>query len=252
MYPTLRQMYNYDNSTLTPLTDTLKWHIHPKHRTYNDDFLNELLDRCGDFGIIYATPAEFRKAVVSWVGVNKGVWIELAKTTCYLYDPIANYDRTETIEEERLVEDSGNNKYSGVGESSGSNSGEGFSEGSSNNSVNESKNASNTNKVAAYNSEDLVERNGTIESVSAENQANTSSNSRATNSESYSANNNSSGSGEYSGNKKEHFRRSVRTSGNIGVTTTQQMIEAERNSARFNLWNTIINQFEERFCILVY
>lgn len=40
--------------------------------------------------------------------------------------------------------------------------------------------------------------------------------------------------------------------GNIGVTTTQQMIEAERNVVKFNLYEYIIESFKLRFCILVY
>lgn len=40
--------------------------------------------------------------------------------------------------------------------------------------------------------------------------------------------------------------------GNIGVTTSQQMIEAERELAKFNIYDFIIESFKNRFCILVY
>lgn len=40
--------------------------------------------------------------------------------------------------------------------------------------------------------------------------------------------------------------------GNIGVTTTQQMIEAERELVKFNIYDFIIDSFKARFCILVY
>lgn len=43
-----------------------------------------------------------------------------------------------------------------------------------------------------------------------------------------------------------------RRTGNIGVTTTQQMLEAERQIADFNLIDIIVNSFKYRFCILVY
>lgn len=40
--------------------------------------------------------------------------------------------------------------------------------------------------------------------------------------------------------------------GNIGVTTAQQMIEAERNLAKSTTIKYIIGEFKKRFCILVY
>lgn len=40
--------------------------------------------------------------------------------------------------------------------------------------------------------------------------------------------------------------------GNIGVTTTQKLIREQREVAEFNLYDRIITDFKERFCILVY
>lgn len=40
--------------------------------------------------------------------------------------------------------------------------------------------------------------------------------------------------------------------GNIGVTTTQQMIKEEREIAEFSLYKQIIDEFKRRFCIMVY
>lgn len=40
--------------------------------------------------------------------------------------------------------------------------------------------------------------------------------------------------------------------GNIGITMTQQMIDAERETVKFNIYNMIIQEFKERFCLLIY
>lgn len=40
--------------------------------------------------------------------------------------------------------------------------------------------------------------------------------------------------------------------GNIGVTTTQQMIREEREVADYSLYQLIIDDFKMRFCIMVY
>ena len=40
--------------------------------------------------------------------------------------------------------------------------------------------------------------------------------------------------------------------GNIGVTTTQQMIDAERETVLFNVYMTIANDYNAKFCLDVY
>lgn len=56
--------------------------------------------------------------------------------------------------------------------------------------------------------------------------------------------------------KKRHEGRThsenFRAYGNIGVTTTQQMIEAQREVVKFNMYDYIARAFVEYFCIMVY
>lgn len=46
--------------------------------------------------------------------------------------------------------------------------------------------------------------------------------------------------------------RTGRIHGNIGVTTTQQMLEEERRVATFTFTDFFVNEFKKRFCIMVY
>jgi hypothetical protein len=46
--------------------------------------------------------------------------------------------------------------------------------------------------------------------------------------------------------------RKGRSYGNIGVTTTQQMIEQERRISEFDIYHIIINEFKKTFCLLIY
>lgn len=55
-----------------------------------------------------------------------------------------------------------------------------------------------------------------------------------------------------SGAEDENITRSRTESGNIGVTTTQQMIKEEREIWDFNIIDIIVRDFKKRFCILVY
>lgn len=47
-------------------------------------------------------------------------------------------------------------------------------------------------------------------------------------------------------------KRKARMWGNIGVTTTQQMIEEQRGVVKFNMTDYIIENFIRRFCLLIY
>ena len=47
-------------------------------------------------------------------------------------------------------------------------------------------------------------------------------------------------------------KRQARIWGNVGVTTTQQMIGEERRVSEFNISDYIIDSFKRRFCLLVY
>ena len=46
--------------------------------------------------------------------------------------------------------------------------------------------------------------------------------------------------------------RRIRRTGNIGVTSSQQLIEAEREVADFNMVEFITDSFKKRFCIMIY
>ena len=46
--------------------------------------------------------------------------------------------------------------------------------------------------------------------------------------------------------------RKGRAHGNIGVTTTQNMLESERRIAMFNFYDTVVRDFQRRFLIWVY
>lgn len=54
------------------------------------------------------------------------------------------------------------------------------------------------------------------------------------------------------GDTVTHGKHSGRTHGNIGVTTSQQMIEAERKVSEFNIIDYITDSFKRRFCLMVY
>lgn len=47
-------------------------------------------------------------------------------------------------------------------------------------------------------------------------------------------------------------KRTSHMHGNIGVTTTQKLLEEERRVATFTFTDFFVNEFKKRFCIMVY
>jgi hypothetical protein len=54
------------------------------------------------------------------------------------------------------------------------------------------------------------------------------------------------------GGRTVKHTRTGRAHGNIGVTTSQQMIQSERDLVVFNLYDVIAESFIENFCLMVY
>lgn len=54
------------------------------------------------------------------------------------------------------------------------------------------------------------------------------------------------------GNTSGTLTRTRKEQGNIGVTTTQQMIKEEREVSNFNFYDYLADRFKEEFCIMIY
>ena len=149
----------------------------------------EILSEASDLEMLYGDPDVFAILLHNWGKTMLPVWSRIQKAITAEYNPIYNYDRTETHDET--------------------------------NSGNTSSNSETTDRVAGYNS-------STLEN-SAQNTGNDSSN--------------STGSTTYT----------HRAYGNIGVTTSQQMIQSELDLAHnTNIYQIITDDFIKKFCIMVY
>lgn len=100
--------------------------------------------------------------------------------------------------------------------------------GSDNGSVEGSETNTSTGSVAGFNSTTLVDNSKSVVSGS--------STQSTTNSNSYNKNTTHSGT----------------IKGNIGVTTSDQMVAQFRETVKFNIYDVIIDEFKQRFCLMVY
>lgn len=195
-----------------------KFHI-PKALD-KDQLVNYILTETMELETLYPNPGWFSKVLDVWSAVKLPYWEELEKTLHYDYNPIHNYDRTE----EWTDEDSGTS--SGTGSSSGN---------STNNSTNNSSDST-VQKATAFNS-DTAKETGRAENTG-ESAGNVEAN--------YTTDTDS--NEQY----QKTLKRTGHASGNIGVTTTQEMIQAQRDIVRFTVYDTILQDFKGSFCVQVY
>lgn len=106
------------------------------------------------------------------------------------------------------------------------------------NSINNSRYTSSTNNTSS---------GSTKEQVYGYNDLATPADNSASNSASTSAD-----TSDSAGNSTISGSRKGRAHGNIGVTTTQEMLESERRVAMFNFYDAVIRDFKKRFLIWVY
>ena len=174
---------------------------------------NLITNICGELAeleLLYPNYEVLRTLIGVWSNASLYKWDKLYKTTLLEYNPIENYDRTET----RTL----TSQASGSATAGGSDT--------------TSASGSSSEKTAGFNSSP----NSLVDKGSNETESEATTEYGRTNSETY--------------NKAD--TENVRTHGNIGVTTTQQMTEQERNIANFNIYDIITNDFKQRFCLLVY
>lgn len=190
--------------------------------------LDTIYQRCGLTPLYHPDPAWLKFYVGRWCSKNAKTWDELYKTTVQEYNPIYNYDRTEETTDTRsgtrsLSEDtSSNTKQNG------------------DTSVTDTSSDSSEHTISADNS-DSYEPGYKDVSSRQDSQASESSNRVDV-----------TGDRAVDETTGETYSHKLRAYGNIGVTTTQEMLEAQRTLVRYNVYNEIADSFKEEFCLYIY
>ena len=174
--------------------------------------INEILLQCAELEIVYPNIDIMKLAITTWSVANQYTWQKLYDTMVVDYNPIWNVDANVT----ETLTGSENRDIDRTG--SGSN--------------NETVNLTDTESVKGFNSDTWAEsRKNTKEGTD----------------------NTALSSTEVINDDVDRTEtRTQRRTGNIGVTTTQQMLEQERKIAEFNMISYIAQSFKQRFCLLIY
>lgn len=197
---------------------------------------DNLLAETAELEVIYPDAIFMQAMIGRWSAKELPIWERLYKTTLLEYNPIENYDRMEEWTE---AEDTKKNtEADATGTSKTDTDGTSTRESNTDGVINDQK------YVSAYNEVDFTptERDN--------NTQNEKNNSEQKDVGTVSVKTSAENTTDETGNR--NLLRKGRAHGNIGVTTSQQMIEAERDVALYNIIDVIITSFKNRFCLQVY
>lgn len=197
-----------------------------------DVLIDNILYEAAPLEAYYPDPNFMKFMIGRWSFMNQSVWQKLYDTTVLEYNPIFNYDRTEEWSENEQMLDKRTLTGTEMETSTDNSSGEIKSSGTVKSELN----------VSGYNESSYVPREQTIETPDTLT-SNTSETDRIVSIDKNDTENM---------DRKRDNIRTGRAFGNIGVTTTQQMIQQERESVLFNMYKVITDSFIERFCLMIY
>ena len=260
----IRGLYIADNTLFSEMSVCSEMTNEDK-QTIIDNILIEL----AELEVIYPNPDFMKHAIGAWSWKEVPVWDRIYAAAMAEYNPIENYNRTEVSSE------TGNNSRSGHSFGSETHSGtdrvahSGTDASQTANTIkhtgtitdaNTGSDTLTTNR-AAFDSNTLVttgtdttQHGHTLTKTFNDTESDTG-NASVTHGEnvntSYGHQVAQSGSNSESGTN--HLTRNSHISGNIGVTTSQQMLEQELLVApKLNVYNYIIESFKNRFCLEVW
>lgn len=197
-----------------------------------DVLIDNILYEAAPLEAYYPDPNFMKFMIGRWSFMNQSVWQKLYDTTVLEYNPIFNYDRTEEWSENEQMFDKRTLTGTEMETSTDNSSGEIKSSGTVKSELN----------VSGYNESSYVPREQTIETPDTLT-SNTSETDRTVSIDKNDTENM---------DRKRDNIRTGRAFGNIGVTTTQQMIQQERETVLFNMYKVITDSFIERFCLMIY
>lgn len=227
MKMTLIGMENYINPS-----DSIINHMELPAGIDKETLLGSIILRCQEFELLYPDKDFFLMSVKLWSKKHYRTFEKWVKALSLQYDPIANYDRTEEITD----------THSGTFNRSGNTSGSGTNSNTRTDDLTTTTDTTTTDTAAGFNSSTFENRNQEVIDNS-----NTQTGTVVdAGSNSFSNNDSANGSDSFTD------KHTARIKGNIGVTTTQQMLQSELELARFNLYDQIADLFCQEFCIMVY
>ena len=205
-----------------------------------DTLVGAIILRCQEFELLYSDPDFLITAVNVWSRKNYRTFDKWVKALDIQYDPLFNYDRTEEYT------DTHEGKFNNSSTTNGTNGNTRTDNLTMTNNLSDTNDVTTTHSEKAYNDSNYV---GTTQDVVDQDESHTgtvTNTGTVMDNANFNSNTGANGTEDYTNIHK------ARLFGNIGVTTSQQMLQSELDIARWNMYEHIADLFCQEFCIMVY
>lgn len=237
-----------------------------------DTVIDTIIERHGMSPLVHSDPEWMKYFIGVWSARRLLGWTKLYETTVVEYNPIENYDRKEDVTDTRTTDTTSMDSMKGsttgsstgkqTGKTSASVSEENESDNTTTNSQDTTREAENKGDVSAENAVDYQpdsrttdtgkETRNSTTTVSASESSSQDSNQTTENKTENASTGTSEQTANGTVNTSEIYTHTNRTHGNVGVTTTQQMLESERELVRYSLVEEIADDYCDAFCLAIY
>lgn len=213
-----------------------------------DTLVNQILFEGCQLFPIYQDPALMRSMVNHYFAMRYQIHEELFKTLAYDYAPLENYDRQES----RSTSGTNNGSRSVTGNNGLSRSLSGTDKEVTDGTITDEggSEGSTENQVSAYNEDDYQPQSKAISEATQDNERSIDTTVTTTKGENVIENGTRSESITDTGGHSENVISRIH--GNIGVTTSQQMLQAQRDVVMFSLYEFIASHFLRHFMIGIF
>ena len=183
----------------------------------NKDLLvNTILEDSAHFEALYTNPDYLRDSITNWFNRYLYTFDKWVKALAIEYNPLSNYDRHEEYTDSEGTITTGHDTMTSTSTS------------------NDSVNGTVTDKVVPY-EDGILTNKGQTENVSTNNVSTTGNTATDT-----------------STNNNRTLTHTAHLYGNIGVTSSQEMLQNELEIAKFNIIKQISDLFVSDYCLMIY
>lgn len=208
------------NKYMSDINDDLFSNLSVPTGIDRDLLINNILMKGGEFEVLYSDPYFMQNMIGVWSGKWQHTMERWINALLIDYAPLENYDRMENWVDNGTNLEEISHKENAIGNDYSNSSGDG----------------TNTNTVSAYDAGTYQPHDQAISNTSG---TNLSSSLTSTD-------------GTSDITRTNAALHSGRTHGNIGVTTSQQMLQSELDLYKWNLYDEITNLFLNELTIYVY
>lgn len=205
-----------------------------------DTLIGSIIMRCNEFELLYSDPDFMIAAVDVWSRKNYWTFDKWVKAINIEYDPLYNYDRTERST------DTHEGEYGKKGKDVNQGSNVRTNDLTMTNNLKTENDTTVTHKEKAYNDSSFVPTTEDVTDGEIKDTGTVKNTGTATDAYGNTLNT------DESGTDKHTDTHESRMYGNIGVTTSQQMLQSELDIAAWNMYQHIADLFCSEFCIMVY